>query len=165
MASLYRISTLPQPAACDRMFALVIRQQWGSVVCPSCGTLVGVRDERCLTCGRWNPGMWGFAPVLTRLGRDFGFTPVVIGTCVILYLATLVADPSAITAGSLSLFGFLSPSIDSLWLFGASGFQPVLVDGRWWTLLTAGWLHGGILHILFNMMFLRNLAPPVGEFY
>src|SRR5262245_64254798 len=47
----------------------MLRQRWGSVVCPSCGTLVGVLDERCLTCGRWNPGMWGFGPFLTRLGR------------------------------------------------------------------------------------------------
>jgi rhomboid protease GluP len=109
--------------------------------------------------------MWGFAPILTRLGRDFGFTPLVIGACIALYLATLIADPGSIASGSLSLFGFLSPSLDSLWLFGASGFKPVLIDGRWWTVLTAGWLHGGILHIAFNMMSLRSLAPPVGEFY
>src|SRR5437899_9613360 len=42
-------------------------------VCPSCGNLVGVNDERCFTCGRWNPGLWGFAPLLKRLGRDLGF--------------------------------------------------------------------------------------------
>ena len=43
------------------------RKTSGSVVCPSCGSLVGVNDERCYTCGRANPGMWGFAPALRHL--------------------------------------------------------------------------------------------------
>src|SRR5262249_17719865 len=46
-----------------------------------------------------------------------------------------------------------------------SGAFPVFLYGRWWTVLTAGWLHGGVLHIMFNMMSLRALAPPVGELY
>ena len=33
-------------------------------VCTSCGSLVGVRDEKCFNCGRRNPGLWGFAPLL-----------------------------------------------------------------------------------------------------
>ncbi len=32
-------------------------------------------------------------------------------------------------------------------------------------MLSAGWLHGGLLHILFNMNALRQLAPPVAELY
>src|SRR5215813_11176515 len=62
----------------------MLRQKWGSVVCPSCGNLVGVNDERCFTCGRWNPGMWGFAPALNRFGRDLGFTLFVMGACGVL---------------------------------------------------------------------------------
>ena len=37
--------------------------------------------------------------------------------------------------------------------------------GRWWTVLSAAWLHGGILHILFNMMAVRNIAPAVAHLY
>jgi rhomboid protease GluP len=106
--------------------------------------------------------MWGFAPALSRLGRDLGFTPFVIGACVVLYAATLLADPSGMRTGGL---GFLSPSGASLWAFGMSGAMPIFGDGRWWTVLTAGWLHGGILHILFNMMSVRNVAPIVADFY
>ena len=36
----------------------------------------------------------------------------------------------------------------SLILFGASGAYPVFGLGRWWTVLSAGWLHGGLLHIV-----------------
>ena len=37
----------------------------------------------------------------------------------------------------------LSPSSRALFLFGASGSLPVFAGGRWWTILSAGWLHGG----------------------
>jgi rhomboid protease GluP len=50
-------------------------------------------------------------------------------------------------------------------LFGESGAYPVFGFGRWWTLLTAGWLHAGLLHIFFNMMWIRQLAPPTAEMY
>ena len=140
----------------------MLRQKWGSVVCPSCGNLVGVNDERCFTCGRWNPGLWGFAPVLKRLGRDLGFTQFVIWSCIILYLLTLASDTAGV---SMSGFNFLSPSVRSLFLFGASGAIPVFRYGRWWTFLTAGWLHAGALHILFNMMWIRQLAPATSEMY
>ena len=125
--------------------------------------LVGVNDNRCMTCGRWNPGMWGFGPMLTRLGRDMGFTPFVMGACVVLYAATLIADPGGVRKGGLMTF--LGPSRPSYFLFGASGPVPVFEFERWWTVITAGWLHASLLHIVFNLMSLRNVADPVAEFY
>src|SRR4030095_15126512 len=127
----------------------MLRQKRGSVVCPSCGSLVGVQDEQCLTCGRRNPGLWGFGPLLSRWGRDLGFTQFVMWGCISLYLLTLVLDPQGIRGGGF--LNFLSPSVNSLFVFGASGTIPVFGYGRWWTVLTAGWLHAGILHIFFNM--------------
>ena len=53
------------------------RQKTGSVVCASCGSLVGVNDETCYTCGRRNPGLWGFSPMLRRFGNDLGFVTLV----------------------------------------------------------------------------------------
>jgi rhomboid protease GluP len=141
----------------------MLRQKWGSVVCPSCGTLVGVNDQQCLTCGRWNPGLWGFGPFLNRLGRDLGFTQFVIGACISLYMLMLISDPNGISTGGL--FNFLSPSSRTLFLFGESGALPVFAFGRWWTVLTAGWLHAGLLHIFFNLMWIRQLAPPTSEMY
>jgi rhomboid protease GluP len=140
----------------------MLRQKWGSVVCPSCGTLVGVRDEQCLNCGRRNPGLWGFGPLLSRWGRDLGFTQFVMWGCIALYVTSLLIDFSGVRAGGLN---FLSPSLASLFLLGASGATPVFRFDRWWTVLSAGWLHGGILHIFFNMMWVRQLAPATGEMY
>jgi len=106
--------------------------------------------------------MWGFAPVLTRLGRDMGFVPFVMTSCVALYAAALLTSPQITGNG---IFSFLSPSLNTLRAFGASGAIPVLVDGRWWTVLTATWLHASLIHIVMNMMSIRNVAPLVADFY
>jgi rhomboid protease GluP len=64
--------------------------------------------------------------------------------------------------GFLSL---LSPSPLALFLFGESGAVPVFGYGRWWTVLSAGWLHGSLLHIVFNMMWVRQLGPATGQLF
>jgi len=138
------------------------RQTSGSVLCPSCGQLVGVRDEKCLNCGRANPGLWGFSGLVRLLGRDLGFVPIVLWSCGLLYVCTLVVDPGSIQTSGLA---FLSPGIESLFLFGASGAVPVFRFGRWWTVLSAAWLHGGLLHIGFNMMWVRDLGGATGHLY
>ncbi|MCC7008565.1 MAG: rhomboid family intramembrane serine protease [Acidobacteria bacterium] len=139
------------------------RQTSGSVLCVSCGYLVGVNDEKCYHCGRRNPGLWGFAPALRALGQDLGFVPFVTGTCVVLYGLMLLLSGPAVLRGGMT--GFLAPSLYTLMMFGAAGSYPVFELGRWWTVLSAGWLHAGLLHILFNVLWIRQLAPAVGEMY
>jgi len=139
------------------------RQRSGSVLCPSCGKLVGVSEKECPYCGRRNPGMFGLNAWLRRLGRDMGFVDAVIGGCVLLYLLMLVTDPQGIRMrGLLTL---LAPSTLNLVRFGASGAFPVFGLHHWWTLLSAGWLHAGILHIGFNLYWVRYLAPAIAELY
>jgi rhomboid protease GluP len=140
------------------------RQTTGSVVCASCGQLVGVTDESCLNCGRRNPGLWGFAPAFRALGHDMGFVPVVTGLCVVVFGITLLMSGGDVMGGG-GLMGILAPSQYSLLLFGASGAVPVFRLDRWWTVLSASWLHGSLLHIFFNMYWIRQLAPTVGELY
>ncbi len=139
------------------------RQTTGSVVCASCGYLVGVNDDRCYHCGRRNPGLWGFAPALRSLGHDLGFVPLVMGICIVVYALMLVAARDANVEGGV--LTFLAPNRVALELFGASGAWPVFYLGKWWTVLSAGWLHAGLMHIGFNLLWIRQLAPAVGEFY
>jgi rhomboid protease GluP len=144
----------------------MFRQKTGSVVCASCGSLVGVNDDKCYTCGRRNPGLWGFGPVLRRFGNDLGFVSLVIYGSAALYVATLLVSlllGESIMGGSL--FSMLGPGSRTLFLFGASGALPVFLYDRWWTVLSAGWLHGGALHILFNIMWIRQLGPAVADMY
>lgn len=142
------------------------RQRTGSVICTSCGVLVGVNDDACYNCGRRNPGLWGYAPALRALGQDLGFVPFVTGTCIVVYgLTLLYTVASGGEIGMRGLFGMLAPNPLATFVFGSSGAQPVFGAGRWWTVLSAGWLHGGVLHILFNMMWVRQLAPATADLY
>jgi rhomboid protease GluP len=139
------------------------RQRSGSVVCPSCGRLVGVNDAACFSCGARNPSLFGFAPALRSLLGEHGFVRPLIVVAIVLFVVSLLLSGGQIGGGGL--FGLLSPSRPALFVLGASGAVPVFGYGRWWTVLSAGLLHGGLLHIGFNLMWLRDLGPAVARLY
>src|ERR1700674_2621265 len=93
------------------------RKTTGSVVCPSCGSLVGVRDDKCYMCGRANPGLWGFGPLLRQFGTDMGFVRLVIGACSILFALTLFASGSDLLPIYRGGMSFLVPSGRALMRF------------------------------------------------
>jgi rhomboid protease GluP len=152
---------------CYKLHLMFKRQRTGSVVCASCGSLVGVNDDVCYNCGRRNPGLWGYGPALRRFGNDLGFVNVVVFGCGGLYVLGLLTSVllGYDVMGSRNPLGMLSADYRVQFLFGASGAVPVFEFGMWWTVLSAGWLHGGALHILFNMMWLRNLGPVTADIY
>jgi rhomboid protease GluP len=62
---------------------------------------------------------------------------------------------------SINPFYALTPSMDILTFLGASGTIPIDHFHAWWSLITANWLHGSLLHIIFNLLALRTVAPLV----
>jgi len=141
----------------------MFRKTSGSILCPSCGRLTHASAPVCLVCGRRNPGMWGFAGPLRQLFRTWDFTNAVTVACVGLYVATLLVDPS-LALRPRGILDVLAVSPRALWMFGAAGAGP-WVAGHWWTILTAIYLHGSLLHILFNLLWIRQLAPDVEKIY
>jgi len=141
----------------------MFRKTTGSILCPSCGRLTNASAPVCLICGRRNPGMWGFAGPLRQVFRSWNFTNAVTLVCVVLYVATLVLDPAS-ALRPRGIFDVFAPSNRALWAFGAAGAIPWQA-GHWWTVLTAIYLHGGILHILFNLLWIRQLGPEVENYY
>ena len=139
----------------------------GSILCPSCGKLVGVSADECPYCGRKKPGMWGLTSVLGGIGRRWPFELIVTGGCVFLYMAMLavMATGSPEQIQIFRGFQILPPTNEALLRFGAAGAIPVYDLDRWWTLLSAGWLHGDLVHIFFNLYWLRMLAPGTAELY
>jgi rhomboid protease GluP len=123
---------------------------------------VGVNDAQCLVCGRRRPGLFGFAALLRRTGDDMGFLGLVLGVCGALFVASLAASPSV---GGGGLLGLLAPDGFTLARFGATGGIAVYDYGRWWTIFSCAWLHGGLLHIAFNMMAAKDLIPAVAHLY
>jgi rhomboid protease GluP len=71
----------------------------------------------------------------------------------------------AMTFGGVRLSG---PNADQLLLWGADNAGAVLLGGQWWRIVTAMFVHVGLLHLATNMWCLWNLGllaePLLGTF-
>ncbi len=81
-----------------------------------------------------------------------------------MFILSILINPASI-GFSANPLSFLSPGAKTLLLLGASGTYPIDQLYRWWTVLSANYLHGSILHILFNMMALRQIGPLICQEY
>jgi len=140
-----------------------MRKRTGAVVCPGCGRLVDVNEPVCPYCGRPSPGMFGYGPALQRLLGGFDLPAAIVTGCAVLYILSLAIDPRHILAMA-GMFDILAPSGNALAVLGMTG-GFAMQQGRWWTVLTAVFLHGSLLHILFNMVITRQYLPHVVELY
>ena len=135
-----------------------------SILCPNCRKLISRDEPACPYCGLMRPGLHNTAGAIKKI--FFGQDPVmsIIYINIAFYVLALLLDFGGIFSDG-GAFGLLSPSNQSLFLLGASGTIPVIGAHRFWTVISASFLHGGIFHILFNMMALYQLGPFVlGEF-
>jgi len=133
-----------------------------SMLCPNCRRLISRDEPSCPYCGMVRPGS-RWKSTFTGVISLQCFDPVMamITVNVVFFLLSILINPAALGLSANPLT-FLSPSDGSLFLLGATGTLPITY-GRWWTLVAASFLHGGILHIFFNMMALRQLGPFVVE--
>jgi rhomboid protease GluP len=132
--------------------------------CPHCGRLIDVRESSCPWCKSRRPTFWGRWSRSARLDAngDWGINAIIAANVIFYVLSLLLSRHRGMTMNPLS---FLAPDQRSLLLLGATGTVPVFELGRFWTLISANYLHGGLLHIFFNMMALRQIGPwVVSEF-
>jgi rhomboid protease GluP len=130
-----------------------------SILCPNCRRLVSISAPACPSCGLKKPGSLLNNNIFTRgTDTDGGVVRIIIAVNIVMFVLSLVLDlrPSAFSG---SPFALLSPSSRSLLVLGSTGTVPLFQMGNWWSLISASYLHGGLLHILFNMIALYQLGP------
>lgn len=136
-----------------------------SILCPNCRKLISGSESHCPFCGLTRPGSrWKNNPWTRGFQNPNQFVKILIGINIGMYVISILFDPGAI-ALSMNPLIFLSPSETSIFILGATGTVPIDEYHRLWTLVSAGFLHGGILHIFFNMAALRQLAGLVNREY
>ena len=137
------------------------RSEKKSILCPNCRKLINHDEPICPYCGISRPGsVWKKTIPSNLLSSPYDMIKIIIYVNAAFYVFALLLNPTALGLSANPL-AFLSPSNNSLLLLGATGTIPIDRLGRWWTLLSASYLHGGLLHIAFNMLALRQLGPFV----
>jgi len=119
-------------------------------MCPRCGKLMGVATT-CPYCGADATAIGTRMRALGRAAADAEghTTPVTFVMLVLIvgiYLVSMAAGGIDEDAGGLNL---LAPRSEVLIDLGAL-FRPFVDGGQWWRVVTAGFLHGNVIHVLFN---------------
>lgn len=136
-----------------------------SLLCPNCRKLISVDETICPHCGLQSPGArWRNHFVIKSLLDDRQLIRTMITINGAMFFLSLVLNPTA-TGFSMNPLAFLSPDNRSLLLLGATGSIPIDQLHRWWTILSANYLHASMLHLLFNMVAFYQIAPLILQEY
>jgi rhomboid protease GluP len=141
-------------------------QQRRPQICPACGSLVGISATRCHVCG--TNLRFSLAAFSKKFSGVFGeheapvTTVLLVGNVVMLGVSWMALAASGGGGGLSILWGLSGPTQYRL---GASFPYSIFYMNEWWRVVTAMFLHGGLLHIGFNMMALMQLGPAIEELY
>jgi rhomboid protease GluP len=129
-------------------------------MCPNCRAFITTDDKVCPYCqAEVGPRAVERRSTADALG---GLIPHARFTTVVIMLINTGFYLATILHSSRTGNGGIDPDMQTLFLFGAK-YPPAIAQGQWWRLITAGFLHGGILHILMNMWVLFDLGAQVEE--
>lgn len=135
-----------------------------AILCPRCRQIIGSDETTCSWCGTSRSAVWWQALAWSRGAVDADrLVKVLLTANMFFYALSLLINLRYGSPGGM--LGMITPNRSSLLLLGATGTIPIDQFGRSWTVISANYLHGGILHLIFNMMALRQIVPlTAGEF-
>jgi len=134
-------------------------------LCPACNALVGITATRCHECGtslRFSlAAITKKLPLVSNLSSPV--STIFLGLNFFLFAIQLMFTIQAGEAGGFNILWRLDP-IGSYRL-GMNYGPAIFFDHQYWRLITAMFLHGGLIHIGFNMMALMQFGPAVEDLY
>lgn len=134
-------------------------------LCPNCGSLVGINATRCHNCG--TNLKFSMAAVNRSLSSVFSgpapVTTALLVTNILMFGVEWMASTAEGGGGGPSILGSMGGL--ATYRLGASFGPAVFGLHEWYRLITAMFLHGGLIHIGVNMMSLMQLGPALEELY
>ena len=127
----------------------------GRPICPDCMTPTSV-GMRCPECARERTKVKTASQVRARAGiagtGRYSMTQILIAVNVIIFVVETASGTALGGAGT---------SIGSVFRHFALDGPDIHVQHQYYRLVTGGFLHDGLLHILFNMWFLYAVGPAL----
>jgi rhomboid protease GluP len=141
-------------------------QQPRPKICPSCGALVGISATRCHECGA--NLRFSLVALSKKFSGIFGeyespVTSALLVANILMFGVSLVLTMQAGEAGGFHILTGVTG--EASYRQGASLPYAIFIQHQWWRLVTAMFLHGGLIHIGLNMMSLMQLGPALEELY
>jgi rhomboid protease GluP len=127
---------------------------------------VGISATRCHECGA--NLRFSLAALSKKLSGIFGeydapVTTVLLVSNILMFGVSWLAIAAAGKGGGLSILWGVGG--ETQYRLGSSFPYSIFILHEWWRLVTAMFLHGGLIHIGFNMMALMQLGPAMEELY
>jgi rhomboid protease GluP len=131
-------------------------------MCPNCRALISLDDPVCPECG-----VQLRRRITTPAGLIGGFIPETVFTTFMILvingglwlLSVWISQQKGNGAALMNL------DAGTLRALGAKSFFELKLGGQWWRLVTAGFLHGGLMHILMNSWTLFDLGTHCEQVY
>ena len=126
---------------------------------------MGINATRCHECG--TSLRFSLAAASRSLSGVFSgpapVTTAVLVANIFMFGVSFLALSAEGRGGGLSILGSMGG--ESSYRLGMSAPYGIYVQHQWYRLITAMFLHGGLIHIGFNMMSLMQLGPALEELY
>ena len=129
-------------------------------MCPNCRAFITISDRVCPYC---NVQLGPRAVDMRATQFAASFLPRANLTSIIILVINV-----AFFIAEIALNYRLVQSFDvdtRVTIMAGAEFAPFIQRGQWWRLITAGFLHGGLLHIAMNSWSLFILVTEVEQFY
>jgi rhomboid protease GluP len=126
-------------------------------MCPHCRAFITTSDSKCPYCGE------RVGPKAIELRNAGEMIAGLIPQARYVTTLLLIINGGLYLACSTFPGGATNPYV--LYAFGAKLSQAVFQEHQWWRLITAGFLHGGLTHILMNGWVLLDLGAQVEIIY
>jgi rhomboid protease GluP len=131
-------------------------------LCPACRALVGSTATKCHECGASLTYSLAAASqsLSGLLPSEFPVTYSLMIANLMMFTVTMMAS---VESGNFSWMGDVDGRI--LLRLGAMYPPLIILNAEWWRLVMPIFLHGGLLHILFNCWVLADIGRMVEETY
>lgn len=127
-------------------------------ICKACGKLMGTSDV-CPYCGTKRQSLSANVIYLKRSlsTESISFYKLILKITIAMYVIEILVGAFLFKSGLFNVI-FSGPPGQALLMLGASS-PYVYKLGHWWGPFTATFLHGGLMHIGFNMFALSQIGP------